>query len=517
MKLFDTLTKSYKELNQPQINIYTCGPTIYDEIHIGNTRPILLSDTLIRFLEWKQVNINFLQNITDVDDKIIKKAIQENKTELEIAQVYEKAYLDNLSKLNIRMPNRIISISSEIKLMQNFINDLISKKAAYIFEGNVYFDTHKYLKEYGKLSNIKAAKLNVGNRIEISENKRKSNDFSLWKRTNTGIQWEFHNYNGRPGWHTECVALIDKYFKGETIDIHIGGIDLQFPHHENERIQFIAKHEKELSRIWMHNGHLTINDVKMSKSLQNVTTLKDFLKKFNANCLRWIFLTTHYKKPINISDDFIDQGTKFNKKIKNIIKKMKQIVILYENLIDIESPNSDYEKITKINYKTKDSLYKVKKNSFNSQNCIPNFIFEFKNCMQNDLNTPMVLSLIDEIILTLNKLQNKLVYDLNVWNKKNVKLADLSNYYNSKIVFKNDSSIHKNEELTLINDNFIDNVKIYNTLFLILEVLGFEFKKSLKVYKKTKLRFLLYSKLVANKEFEQADEIRVELIKKGFM
>ncbi|ATQ35250.1 cysteinyl-tRNA synthetase [Mesoplasma entomophilum] len=372
MKLFDTLTQEHKKINKKSINIYSCGPTIYDYIHIGNARPIILMDTLIRFLESNDVKVNFLQNITDIDDKIIEKALVENKTEKEITDKYLAAFLENLNKLNIRMPDKLIPISEKINEMNFFISELVKAEAAYDVEGDVYFDIQKFAKEYGKLSNKKIDDLISGNRVEIDNKKMNPLDFNVWKKTNKGILFDSSFGKGRPGWHTECALLIDEYFKGQTIDIHSGGIDLQFPHHENERIQFIAKNNKELADIWMHNGHLTIDGEKMSKSLGNVMTLANFLNQYNSDILRWIFLSTYYRQPINISDDIIDQANKFIQKINNLSKKIKQIIITEQ----IDMTNILDENILK----------------------------EFKKHMLDDLNTSRVLTLIEEIIKEINKL-----------------------------------------------------------------------------------------------------------------
>ncbi|ATZ21296.1 cysteine--tRNA ligase [Mesoplasma tabanidae] len=372
MKLFDTLTQTQKEINKKVINIYSCGPTIYDYIHIGNARPIILMDTLIRFLESSGVKVNFLQNITDIDDKIIEKALSENKTEKEITDKYLSAFLDNLNKLNIRRPNKLIPISERILEMDRFISKLVNLDAAYNVNGDVYFDIQKFTDEYGKLSNKKIQDLISGNRVEVDIKKNNPLDFSIWKKTNKGVMFNSIFGKGRPGWHTECVLLVDEYFSGETIDIHLGGIDLQFPHHENERIQFIAKNNKELANIWMHNGHLTIDGEKMSKSLGNVMTLTNFLNEYSSDILRWIFLTTYYKQPLNISDDIIEQAKKFIQKIDNLSKKIKQVIIT--------------EQITMSGY------------------IDDNILDEFKIHMQDDLNTSRVLTLIEEVLKDINRL-----------------------------------------------------------------------------------------------------------------
>ncbi|ATZ17696.1 cysteine--tRNA ligase [Mesoplasma melaleucae] len=373
MKLFDTLTQEQKLLDKKNINIYSCGPTVYDFIHVGNARPIILMDTLIRFLEANNVKVNFLQNITDIDDKIIERAIAENITEEEIADKYTKAFKDNLKKLNIRMPDKLIPISDKIKQMETFILELLNTSDAYESNRNIYFNIKENADQYGKLSKAKIEDLISGARVQADENKQDPLDFALWKNTEKGKKWNIGNSGnlGRPGWHTECAVLIDEYFNKETVDIHSGGIDLQFPHHENERIQYIAKNKKEIADIWMHNGHLTIDREKMSKSLGNAMTLTNFLEKYNPDILRWIFLITYYKQPINISDDLIEQGNKFIVKLNNLNKKVKQLVI------------TD-------NFKLDDSIDKE-------------IIDEFNNFMNDDLNTSRVLTLIEDVLKDINK------------------------------------------------------------------------------------------------------------------
>ncbi|WP_434323851.1 cysteine--tRNA ligase [Mycoplasma capricolum subsp. capricolum] len=371
MQLYDSLSKTKKNLNKKTINLYCCGPTVYNYIHIGNARPIILVDVLTRYLKSRNIKINYLQNITDIDDKIILKALDNNLTELEISQKYTKAYLEDLESLNINQPDKIILISEKMNEMIGFIKDLVDIKAAYELDGDVYFDIKKYQNEYCKLSGYKLDELISGKRIEIDSKKNYSLDFSLWKKTQIGIKWDSFFGLGRPGWHTECVLLIDEYFNHQTIDIHVGGIDLKFPHHENERIQFIAKNNKELADIWLHNGHLQINDEKMSKSLGNVILVKDFIKKHNKNTLRWIFLTANYTQPLNISDDLIYQANKFFEKLTNLSKKTIQFII--KNDLEI-------------------SLIKQSK-----------YIDQFNNYMDDDLNTSLVLSLIDSLIKQINK------------------------------------------------------------------------------------------------------------------
>ncbi|AKU79276.1 cysteine--tRNA ligase [Spiroplasma turonicum] len=377
MKIFDSFTGSLKNIDTKNITMYTCGPTVYDYIHIGNARPLILADTLVRFFKYLNINYNYLLNITDIDDKIINKALSLKISEEELVEKYRNAFLVDMKNLNLVPPTSIISISSKIDEIIFFIDDLLEKKFAYIVDGSVYFDISKFKSEYGNLSKQDVSKLLAGVRIDLEENKKNPGDFVLWKKTDTGKKWLSKWSLGRPGWHTECALLIDNYFK-KTIDIHIGGIDLKFPHHENERIQFLAKNNIEISKNWMHNGHLALENVKMSKSLGNIITVKDFLSDYDANTLKYIFLTSSYRQPLNITEQHIKQAEDWNEKIYKLLKTLNWKLAIKEVLEDFKTPIDD--------------------------DFIPyNFEEKFINYMSDDLNTPMVITLIDEIIKYLNK------------------------------------------------------------------------------------------------------------------
>ncbi|AKX33697.1 cysteinyl-tRNA synthetase [Spiroplasma litorale] len=376
MKLFDSFSTNFKDIDEDQINIYTCGPTVYDYIHIGNARPLILADTLVRYFDHKKIKYKYLLNITDIDDKIINKAIDLNITEDELVDKYKNAFLKNLNDLNIKTPSNIVAISSKIGEIINFIDVLIEKGYAYIVDGSVYFDISKVKNEYGKLSKQQLENLWTGVRVDLEKNKKNQGDFALWKKTDIGKNWLSKWSLGRPGWHTECALMIDHFFS-ETIDIHIGGIDLKFPHHENERVQYLAKNEKEIAKLWMHNGHLSIENVKMSKSLGNIITVNEFLEKYNLNTLRYIFLSSNYRQPLNISIDVINQAIEWNKKVFNLLKT---------------------------------SNWKLAIKEINQRNQIPidedlvpfNYMDKFNSYMEDDLNTPMVITLLDEMMKNLN-------------------------------------------------------------------------------------------------------------------
>ncbi|QHX35582.1 cysteinyl-tRNA synthetase [Spiroplasma sp. TIUS-1] len=363
MKILDSISNKKIDLNNKSVKIYTCGPTVYSNIHIGNARPILLTDTLVRFLSYKNIDVEYMMNITDIDDKIINKAISENTTESEITKKYTDEFIEDLEGMNIIMPNRFVKVSEEISTIEIFIKKLVDAKKAYVKNGSVYFDLKNNLNTYGYISKQKIDQLISE---EISNEKNDPLDFALWKSTSIGLNWDSQFGKGRPGWHTECVALIDKYFK-KSLDLHVGGIDLKFPHHENERIQFYSLYKTELSKIWMHNGSLNVNKEKMSKSLGNIVNLRDFLKVNSPNILRLLMLKINYSNPLSITDKDIEDANKWISKVTNTIK---------QSLI-----NSKLELIKEFNL---------------------NYLEEFDSYMNDNLNTGQVITLVDKIVKEIN-------------------------------------------------------------------------------------------------------------------
>lgn len=300
MKLLNIINKKEIELKNKNINMYVCGPTVYNHIHIGNARPLIIYDLLNRVLLHEGKKVNFVHNLTDIDDKIIEQAKKEGQTEEELSQRFINEYLRNMKLLNVLTPTHLPRVTDNIDAIISFIKQLLQKKYAYVKNGNVFFDVKK-CKFYGEIShqNIKNLK-----DFEISLDKKNSIDFALWKKTNEGINFDSPWGKGRPGWHTECVAIIKKYFN-KTLDIHAGGIDLKFPHHENENAQWKILTKTNLAKIWNYVGHINVNDIKMSKSLNNVLLVKDFLKKYSPNHLRYLMYITNYRQPLNISDEVL--------------------------------------------------------------------------------------------------------------------------------------------------------------------------------------------------------------------
>ncbi len=336
MKIKDSKTNTIKELNvKDKFNIYICGPTVYDYMHIGNARPIITYDLLHRLLKFKGVKVNFIHNITDIDDKIIEKAEQEKTTEQQIAKKYTDSYKEELKLLNILPSIKMPTVIDNMDEIINTIKLLIENKSAYVKEGSVYFSIAS-LNTYGEISNI-----NLKDVISTSkEVKEDDHDFALWKKTTKGIKFDSPWSKGRPGWHTECVSLIMKYFGNQTIDLHGGGIDLKFPHHENENAQWKSINGSELAKVWSHVGQINIENKKMSKSIGNVVLIKDYIKEYSPNHLRMLMYHSSYTTPLNITEDL---NTFINNEINKIISLVFKRVIESEinNKLITKIPNQD--------------------------------------------------------------------------------------------------------------------------------------------------------------------------------
>ncbi len=304
MKLFNTMTRKKEDfvpLHEGKVGMYVCGPTVYNYIHVGNARPILVFDVLHRYLKHLGYDVNFVSNITDIDDKLINRAKLENTTVEALATQYGAAYFEDLARLGALPPTHTPKATDHIEDMLQIIGALVGKGLAYApGNGDVYFDTQA-LHGYGKLSGQDMEELEAGARVEVDEIKRHPMDFALWKGYKPGEPfWESPWGRGRPGWHIECSAMVMKYL-GETADIHAGGVDLIFPHHENEIAQSEGVTGKPFANYWLHNGHLNIDNQKMSKSSGNFFTLRDILAKFDAEVLRLFMLGAHYRSPLNFT------------------------------------------------------------------------------------------------------------------------------------------------------------------------------------------------------------------------
>ena len=310
MKIFNTLTREkdeFKPINEGEVKIYACGPTVYNYIHIGNARPLCVFDVLRRYLEWRGNKVTFVQNFTDIDDKLIKKANEEGTTVPEIAKRYINEFWTDAKGLNVKEATVHPRATENIQQIIDIISALFDKGYAYESGGDVYYRTKKF-KDYGKLSHQPLEDLEAGARIDVADIKEDPMDFCLWKGAKPGEPyWESPWGNGRPGWHIECSAMAGRYL-GKTIDIHCGGFDLIFPHHENEIAQSEAANGCEFAHYWMHNGFINVDNHKMSKSLGNFFTVRDVAEKYGYEPIRYMMVTCQYRSPINYSYEVIEQA-----------------------------------------------------------------------------------------------------------------------------------------------------------------------------------------------------------------
>ena len=325
MKVFNTLTNKKEEfvpIKQGEVSIYVCGPTVYDHAHIGNARPLIVFDILRRTFEYLGYKVTFVSNFTDVDDKIIKAAKEEGITEKELTDKYIKAYNDIRSGLNLLFPTYSPRVTETMQPIIDFIQSLVDQGFAYEVDGDVYFRVTK-INEYGMLSGIKVEDLIAGasERVDENDKKESSTDFALWKKTDEGIQFESPWSKGRPGWHTECVVMINDIFDDGRIDIHGGGQDLKFPHHENEIAQSMACHHHPIANVWMHNQMINIDNQKMSKSLGNVLWAKDLIETLGCNVFKWLMLSTHYRNPLNFTEEVLTSVKKEVEEVENVLKQ----------------------------------------------------------------------------------------------------------------------------------------------------------------------------------------------------
>ena len=322
IKLYNTKTlkiEEFKPIEPGHVSMYVCGPTVYNYAHIGNARPMVVFDVLKRLFEAEGYTVKYVSNFTDVDDKIINKAIEENTTESVIANRYIDAYQAVRKELNTELPDITPRVTETMDAIIKFIDELVQSGHAYNVDGDVYFSVES-VPTYGEISHQKLEQLEAGARVEENSAKRNPYDFALWKKTDKGIKWDSPWGQGRPGWHTECVVMINNNL-GEMIDIHGGGMDLRFPHHENEAAQQEALHGNALANYWIHNAMININGDKMSKSLGNVIWAKDVVEKLGTNLTRWLMSSVHYRKELNFSDETIETA---RKELSRVLLPLKQ-------------------------------------------------------------------------------------------------------------------------------------------------------------------------------------------------
>ena len=382
MKIFNTLTRKKDEftpINEGKVGIYVCGPTVYDYIHIGNARPMIVFDTLRRYFEYKGYEVNYVSNFTDVDDKIIKKANAEGVDSKIISERFIEECKKDMASLNVKEATTHPKATEEIEDMIAMVQTLIEKDYAYEVNGTVYFRTRKF-SDYGKLSKKNLDDLRAGNReLKVSgqDEKEDALDFVLWKPKKEGEpSWPSPWGEGRPGWHLECSVMSKKYI-GDVIDIHAGGEDLIFPHHENEIAQSEAANDAEFARYWMHNGFLKIDNEKMSKSLGNFFTVREIGDKYDLQVIRFFMLSAHYRSPLNFSAELVESSKNGLERIKTAAARIEEAVAAGT---EAEMTASEKENVTAIDA----------------------FVKKYEDAMEDDLNTADAISVVFELVKLVN-------------------------------------------------------------------------------------------------------------------
>lgn len=374
VKVYNSLTNKiepFKPIKEGEVTCYVCGPTVYNYVHFGNMRPVVTFDVLRRLFIELGYKVTFISNFTDVDDKVIKQAKLEGISEAEVADKYIKAFEENREAVHALKPDYQPRVTKTMDKIIKFVEDLEDKGFAYEANGDVYFRVSK-IEDYGCLSKINKHDLMIGARIDENTQKESPLDFALWKKTDEGIQWDTRWGKGRPGWHSECVVMINS-IATETdghIDIHGGGFDLKFPHHENEIAQEVALKGHKIANYWMHNGFINLDNVKMSKSLGNVKLAKEMIEKYGGNIVRFILVNSYYRSPVNFSDDLATSAEKELSKIEQVYNKMA--VQLQLNNMSLDYSKDDYD------------------------------IQEFLQCLCDDLNTPNALTVVYKVVKEAN-------------------------------------------------------------------------------------------------------------------
>lgn len=379
MKIYNTLTRKKEEfvpIEEGKVRMYVCGPTVYNYFHIGNARPFVVFDTMRKYLEYRGYKVKFVQNFTDVDDKIINRAKEEGLSAGEVSEKYIAEYYKDAAALNVKKATVHPKVTETMSDIIKFVQDLIDLGYAYESEGDVYYRARKF-KGYGKLSGKNIDDLISGARIAVGEKKEDPLDFALWKarKEESEIAWESPWGMGRPGWHIECSTMAKKYL-GDTIDIHAGGQDLQFPHHENEIAQSEAHSGKQFANYWMHNGYINIDGIKMSKSLGNFRTVRDLLSAYDGEVLRFLILSGHYRGPIDFGEEILTQSQNGLARMRNAKSNLKHLIATgSENMTDAEKETlAGFDK------------YREK----------------FIEVMDDDLNTADAISVVFELITAIN-------------------------------------------------------------------------------------------------------------------
>jgi cysteinyl-tRNA synthetase len=442
MKLYNTLTRTKEEfvpIEEGKVKMYVCGPTVYNFFHIGNARPFIIFDTFRRYLEYRGYDVKYIQNFTDVDDKIIKRSNEEGITPEQVADKYIDEYFKDADGLGIKRANVHPRVTDNINEIIEFIKELEEKGYAYEVNGEVYFDTQKF-EGYGKLSKQNQEDLEAGARIEVNSQKRHPMDFVLWKPRKEGEPgWESPWSVGRPGWHIECSVMSKRYL-GDTIDIHAGGQDLAFPHHENEIAQSEARSGKTFSNYWIHNGYININNEKMSKSKGNFFTVRDIADKYDLEVVRFFMLSAHYRNPVNFSDEMLSQSKAGLERLYNTKEKLEF------TLSNLKESNMKEDEI----------ILNEELNSFREK---------FISAMDDDINTADAISVIFELARFINSNVNEessigfakkcldefeeLTNVLNIVNKKQEEVldADIEKLIQDRVDAKKNKDLALSDEI----------------------------------------------------------------------
>lgn len=384
MRIFNSMNQKvedFKPIHEKEVHMYVCGPTVYNYPHVGNVRPIIVFDTLKRTFQAVGYDVKMVSNYTDVDDKIIRVAKECGVSEAEITEKFINAYNEDRLALHAMMPDAAPKVTETMDAIIAFIELLVKRGNAYAVDGDVYFRVGS-VDAYGNLSNQQIDDLLVGARIDENSKKENPLDFTLWKRTEEGIRWDSPWSTGRPGWHTECVVMINQEFKETLIDIHGGGMDLKFPHHENEIAQSRAAYKTPIANYWIHNGMVNIDGEKMSKSLGNVIWAKDMIAKIGANVLRWLMLSTHYRSPLNINEEGIETAKKELNKVQTPLKQAYVKLALVDASLDVPYDEALFT--------------------------------PFIDAMQDDLNTPNAFAAVFEAVKVLNQTLRQREVDVDV-------------------------------------------------------------------------------------------------------
>ena len=404
MKIYNSLTDKLEEfipIEKGKITMYVCGPTVYNYVHIGNMRPAITFDMVANYFKYLGYEVRYASNFTDINPKIINAAKELGLTEREVADKFIKAYLDDINSYQCSCVTDRPTVLENLSNIIDFISKLIELDYAYNVDGDVYFRVRK-IKDYGKLSNNTIAELESGARVEIDAKKEDPLDFALWRKTDSGENFSSPWGRGIPGWHTECVVMINNLF-GSKIDIHGGGVDLKFPHHENEIAQSKALNNNYLANYWMHNGHINVDGTKMSKSLNNFILAKDFIKKYRPNVIKLAMFKTHYRLPFNISDNLFNEAITLDERIYNSLKQAS---------VKIQVDNIKYCKL----------MQDVKINEI----------------MDDDFNTPNLISYLLELVKELNSSLRTGLSFTEIYDKINLIVGVLGLHYEMPTMSEDD-------------------------------------------------------------------------------